>query len=357
MSNSETALAPMDGQQAARELSRYDRKQHNILAPITLDSAASRLRYQVVTVRLDPNPEHRDCYPAPGGKQLAIAKPGLMRLARALALDMDEEKSGFIRPERCDRCIAQTQAAGGAARDCRDCQYGEDVRFRAVGHIPDATVESGRCTFVATASWELAAERAAIEGEAARRKKTKAYVEQRVQEVKRFRDRRVETTAWHRVIRAACGVPHSLPPERMGLPFVTVRTHVILPPEAIAQRAAEAGAQLYGGAPEPEAPTPAATVEEVPPEPEEAPPPDAGENGQTELPIAEPGDGDPFAGEVVKCDECGGTVENAALAYCQSPEGREEVGDANFCIECGKKARAAQAKPKKKGAKTGAKAS
>ena len=333
-----TALAPVDGA-TGLDLTGFDTDKFNVLMPVALDTAAACLRFQVVQVRLDPDPQSGDCYPAPGGKALALAKTGLMKIASAVGLVMDTEESGFIRPDVCERCIAQTQAGGQAARSCRDCPSCYDVVYQAVGRIPDATIDSGWRTYMATCGWELEAERAEIEAKA----KSKGAAERRLQEVTRHRHRLTETKAWLRVIRAICNLPHSLPPEKMALPFVTVRPEHVISPEVLAERAAQSAAQLYGSTPAQAAP--AATVEEVP----DSVPPEPDEDGPAD--DAEPGDGDPFADDVVKCDECGGAVEPEALIYCQSDEGREEFGGAVFCVKCGKKGRASRAKASAKGGK------
>lgn len=386
----ETALAPVTGA-TGLDLTEYEGRGCNILSPtLRLPTAAPYLQLRAVEVRLDPDHESGDCYPAPGSRwtmdsrtkrrvpeMLAPAKTGLLKIAGAAGLVLDTQNSRRIKPAACERCLDMAKATGTAVR-CGDCPAQYDTAYQHIGAV---RTDAGWQVLKASYEWCLDAQRRKIVAEARKRasnaeKKGQsfdadAHVERRLNEIIAERFGLAESKSLLRLIRAICHVRHSYPREYMARPFVVVRSE--LAPDfsdpamrqALAKKALASGAELFGAAAER---SPVATVreigeesdvvdklaaepdfsdeskaEELPAESDDEPEPEASENGQGELPMAgEEGGGDPFADDAVRCDECGGTVEAEALIYCQSDKGREEFGGAVFCVKCGKQSRAAQ---------------
>lgn len=357
----ETALAPTTGAPAL-DLSGFDPEKYNVLTPMLVhDSAAAHVRQRIIEVTLDSDPENGDCYKAQGGR-MAPSKIGILKVASALGVVMAPHPfTGRIHSAALERCLAMAQATGRVVCE-PDCPCKLDVAYRCTGAM--RTPSGDWRAQSATYEWDSAAQR------------LKAPDDAQFKRIVAERHGLAETKAHLRLLRAMCGINHAYKPKVLARPFVVVRTDIAVDGDdpamrqLMAERALASGTELFGSAPH----QPSVTLQEIPqepdwsrlapdaappePEPEdeeaepdEAPPTDA--DGQSELPIGESDDGDPFAGETVQCKECGGTVENAALAYCQSDAGRKEHGGDVVCIACGKKARAAQAKPKKKTPKKG----
>lgn len=355
MSNGRTALARAEPQGV--DLSRFDPNEYNVLGGMLVhDTGASHVRQRVIEVRLDPDPENGDCYKAPGGKKLAPSKIGLLKIAWAVDLVIAPHPfTGRIRSAARERCLEMAKAIGRIPCE-PDCPCRSDVAYRCTAAI---RTPSGDWRAVsATYEWESVGQRLKMRDEA---QFDRAFSE---------RHGLAETKALLRAARAGCGINHAYPPDVFGRPFILVRTDLVIDgddPEIrklLVERGLASGADIFRG----NAGQPTATVqpipqepdwshlvpEPIPPEPDEDEPPEDEEpqepptdaDGQAEFPMA-----DPFAEDVVKCDDCGEPVEPEALVYCKTDAGCDEFGGATFCVKCGKKARAAQSKAPAKSTK------
>lgn len=315
----ETALAPVDGA-TELDLTEHEGRGCNILSPtLRMDTAAPYLRLRAVEVRLDPDHERGDCYPAPGSRwtmdsrtkrrvpeMLAPAKTGLLKIAAAAGLVLDTQNSRRINPAACERCLEMAKASGQALR-CGDCPAQYDTAYQHIGAV---RTESGWQVLKTSYEWCLDAQRRKITAEAHKRasnaeKKGQsfdvdAHVERRLNEVTAERFGLAETKSLLRLIRAICHVRHSYPREYMARPFVVVRSE--LAPDysdpamrkALADKAVASGAELFGPARQD---TPAVTVRETVPDARTieqlAGEPDFSDEAKAEELPAEPDDEEP----------------------------------------------------------------
>lgn len=280
MTEQQAALARRED--GGLDLSAYDPAKCNILTPtLRYDSAAPFLRYRVVEVRLEPDHEKGECYPAPGSRwtkigdrrvplRLAPAKPGLLKIAAASGLVIAPIQTR-IRPDTCDRCIALAAAHRQATR-CGDCAARFDTAYRYVGAIRSDT---GWRIMSATYEWNLDAQKRKVRREGRKRQEAyeaalakvasgewkrppqpfdyEEYVRDRIDQVTTERYGLAETKALLRLVRAICFVRQVYDREEMAQPFIIVRTDLapdFSDPEvrrALAQQATQSGAQLFAG--------------------------------------------------------------------------------------------------------------
>ena len=394
-----TALAPVENGHEGLDLSSYDPQAYNILSPVLrLDTAAPYLRFRVVEVRLDPDVNRGDCYAAPGTKWVrgrggavpalvAPSKPGLLKIASAAGLIIDSRNSHRITPDACERCIEMAQATQQAAR-CGDCPSRFDTAYQYIGAV---RTDTGWRIVKASYEWNLDAQRRKLVREG-KKKLAKAqeegkpfdveeHVEDRLDQIIAERYGLAETKALLRLVRAICHLRQAYTREEMARPFVVVRTELApdyADPEtrrALAAKAISSGAEIFGPADERTLHVPPAeVVDDLASEPDftdaEVHAEDAGdEDVDVSIPVAEPiaddlgvdaltetvaepaalpGQPEPVETESAPtpaagtCDDCGGSLTPAVVAYCQSPRGQETFGGANYCYACQKKHRPAR---------------
>jgi hypothetical protein len=396
-----TALAPAENGHECLDLSNYDPQAYNILSPVLrLDTAAPYLRFRAVEVRLDPDVNRGDCYAAPGTKWVrergvsvpalvAPSKPGLLKIASAAGLIIDPRNSHRITPDACERCIEMAQATQQAAR-CGDCPSRFDTAYQYIGAV---RTDTGWRIVKASYEWNLDAQRRKLVREA-KKKLAKAQEEGRPFDVEEHVDDRLdqiiaeryglaETKALLRLVRAICHLRQAYTREEMARPFVVVRTELtpdFADPEtrrALAAKAISSGAEIFGPA-EGERPLlhlpRAEVVDDLAGVPDftdaEGHAEDAADTDlDAGLPIAavtgfdgsdaeartgveaepaavavpeepEPAKPEPAStATAATCDDCGGGLTPAVVAFCQSPRGQATFSGANYCFTCQKKYR------------------
>lgn len=261
------------------EIAQYDPTKYNILAPISIvRDDVPYVRQRVAVVKLDPDPEHGDCYPAPGARwakdaagnsvpeKVAPAKAGLMKLAAAMGIVWKVDSI----PPKSHR-LAKEMAAGldSTALKLLFEQVRYDCAYRAVIAVRDGLdwryIE-------ATYEWELDAQTRKIRREARKRagdakKYNKApinedeYVQDRLDQVIAERFGLAESKAILRAIRAT-GIRHQYTREEFAKAFVVQRTEITPDYEdpemrkALAEKAMRSGAEIFGGAQRAELPAP-----------------------------------------------------------------------------------------------------
>ncbi len=370
---------------------------------LRLDTAAPYLRFRAVEVRLDPDIARGDCYAAPGTKWarergvsvpvlVAPSKCGLLKIASAAGLIIDPRNSHRITPDACERCIEMAQATQQAAR-CGDCPSRFDTAYQYIGAV---RTDTGWRIVKASYEWNLDAQRRKLVREA-KKKLAKAqeegrpfdveeHVEDRLDQIIAERYGLAETKALLRLVRAICHLRQAYTREEMTRPFIVVRTE--LAPDfadpavrhALAQKAISSGAEIFGRA-EDERSLVHVHQPEVIDELASAPDfTDAGERGEdaadavhedtdagiptsevtglhdlgadalTEAvakpaAVAVPDEPEPAKPEpaptptAATCDDCGGALTPAVIAFCQSPRGQATFSGANYCFTCQKKHR------------------
>ncbi len=252
------------------DISQFSPAEYNVLAPIsTIGRAADYVEQRAVVVKLDPDPDKGDCYPAPGSSwsvdprtkrrkpdKVAPAKPGLMKLASAMGIVWRVEQ---IKPRSQQLLAEMAAAAGPAALKELFEQVRYDVAYRAQIAVRDGL---GWRFLEATYEWELESQRRKVEREARKAQKKaqekgekfdfKQYVEDRLDQIISDRHALAESKAILRAIRHT-GLRHHYTREEFGRPFVVQR--VDLRPDvadpavraAIAKKAVESGSDIFGG--------------------------------------------------------------------------------------------------------------
>ena len=329
---------------------------------------------------------------------VAPSKPGLLKIASAAGLVIDPRNSHRITPDACERCIEMAQATQQAAR-CGDCSSRFDTAYQYIGAV---RTDTGWRIVKASYEWNLDAQRrklvregkkklakaqsaegrSASGGEEGKPFDVEEYVDDRLDQITSERYGLAETKALLRLVRAICHLRQAYSREEMARPFIVVRTE--LAPDfadpavrqALAQKAISSGAEIFGPEQD-ERPLlsvpPAEVVDELASVPdfadadvraEEAtdtveaePGIDLGDVGSPDVLAADSGVELPEAsGELVppatpdgpepvedtgsvQCDDCGGPLTPAVIAYCQSPRGQATFGGANYCFTCQKKHR------------------
>lgn len=253
------------------ELTQYDPAQYNILAPIVrVGPDVPYLRQSLAVIKLDADPNHGDCYAAPGTKwarnqagellpiNVAPAKPGLLKIAAAMGISFRTEA---IKP-RSHRLLTDLAAgAGQAAIQALFNQVRHDVAYRAQIAVRDGV---GYRYLEATYEWELEGQERKIRRDAKKQSTVERYkkagltedqyVADRLDQVISDRHGLAESKAILRAIRAT-GIRHQYLREEFGKPFVVVR--VDLAPDmtdpavrqALAEKAIASGAEIFGNVP------------------------------------------------------------------------------------------------------------
>jgi len=243
MSQKETALAVTE--EGTLDLSAYDDTKVNILTPVLrYDSSAPWLRFRAVEVRLNPDHEQGDCYPAPGSRWLKVgnrtvpavvapAKTALLKIASAVGLMQDPDRSGRIKPDACERCI-ELASHHKQAVQCGTCPARYDTAYQIVGAV---RADTGWRTLKATYEWNREAQEAKLRAEAKKRAGQAASRNQSFDEEEHVRTRLdaitaerfglAETKALLRLIRAICHIRHTYRREDMAHPFIVVRADLV----------------------------------------------------------------------------------------------------------------------------------
>jgi len=281
MSNELQRVEPGEGR---ADMAVYTPDRYNCLAPITVVGPdVPWLRVSAVVVKLDPDKDHGDCYPAPGTSwtrlqdgslipdKVAPAKPGLMKIASAMGIVWRVQVT-----EAASHRLAKSMMQGMPGDEARklfdSVRY--DVAYRAQVAVRDGT---GWRFLEASYEWELESQRRKIEREA-RKAQTKhaetkakfdsgewkkkpsgwkdafdfdAYVEDRLDQVISDRHALAETKAVLRAIRAT-GVRQVYTREEFAKPFVVQRVDLV--PDmgdpatraALAQKALSSSSELFG---------------------------------------------------------------------------------------------------------------
>jgi hypothetical protein len=182
------------------------------------------------------------------------------------------------------------------------------------------------------------------------------------------------------LVRAICHLRQAYSREEMARPFIVVRTELapdFADPEtrrALAAKAISSGAEIFGPA-DAERPllhvSKTEVLEDLASEPDftdaEVHAEEAADDVDTSLPITDPIAPDDLGIDALKeavaepaaaelpdepapaptpaagaCDDCGGSLTPAVVAYCQSPRGQATFSGANYCFTCQKKHRPAK---------------
>ena len=326
---------------------------------------------------------------------VAPSKPGLLKISSAAGLIIDPRNSRRITPDACERCIEMAQATQQAAR-CGDCPSRFDTAYQYIGAV---RTDTGWRIVKASYEWNLDAQRRKLVREG-RKKLAKAqeegrpfdveeHVEDRLDQIIAERYGLAETKGLLRLVRAICHLRQAYTREEMARPFIVVRTELapdFADPEtrrALAAKALCSGAEIFGPA-EDDRPllhvAKAEVVEDLACEPDftdvegraeiaadavdddlDSGLPSADAAGIDDLTpaalsdaVAEPVHPSvpdeaaprepepaptPAAGT---CDDCGGSLTRAVVAYCQSSRGQATFGGANYCFTCQKRHRPAK---------------
>lgn len=251
------------------DIMQYDGSRYNVLAPITaIRTDMPYLKARPVVVKLDPDTEKGDCYPAPGSSgqkvngvwvsdKVSPAKAGLMKIASAMGAQWRVER---ITPQ--SQVLLQEMARNGApASTIRELYEASryDCAYRVVLAVPEGI---GYRYIEASYEWDLESQRRKIAREGRKRLENsqkvnksfdlEEYILKREDEVISERFGLAESKAILRAIRAT-GVRHQYTRQEFALPFVVQRVELVPDmddPEvrkALADRLRGATAELYGG--------------------------------------------------------------------------------------------------------------